>query len=142
MSFPFAKLGKLSKHWQTYIRVFEKYSIYQVGHLPTFGKFISYWWLNAWMVYLFRLPNGTQFSFISAYVFLVKKCIMFTNGASTLSDCFIINHSFKKNCVSIFARVFKKSQNEMHSGRQCFSTSKIPFLFNVRYGLIPRSLKI
>lgn len=60
------------------------------------------------MVYLFYLPNGTHFSFIADDVFLKKKRIVFSTGASTLT-CFLHNNTLVQNilCVDFSARVFQ-----------------------------------
>lgn len=66
----------------------------QVGRGPPFGGLSPVWWLDARMVCLFYLPNGTHFSFITPDDdFLMKGRIVFATGAGALT-CFLHNNTF------------------------------------------------
>lgn len=85
-----------------------------------FGGLTPFWWSSAWMIYLFYLTNRTHFSFIEDYVFLRKKCILFTTGASTLADIWLQVLQNKTIIEKYYATIFalcaliKRCRNEMH----------------------------
>lgn len=104
----------------------------------------SIWWfeLNVQMVYLSYLSNGTYVSFIADYIFLKKKRIVFTIGASTLSlICFLYNNTFvlKIVCVDFSIRVFRKRLKCYASRKSCinkmFLSPKRLILFKKRHDL-------
>lgn len=94
------------------------------------------------MVYLSYLSNGTYVSFIADYIFLKKKRIVFTIGASTLSlICFLYNNTFvlKIVCVDFSIRVFRKKLKCYASRKSCinkmFLSPKRLILFKKRHDL-------
>lgn len=77
---------------------------------PPFGVLILIWWLNTYVI--FYLLNGNNFSFLSDYVFLNKKHIMFPNKTSTPRSVFhnyiVYTKSFEKLCVNFFSSFLQK----------------------------------
>lgn len=94
-------------------------------------------------VYLSYLSNGTCVSFIADYIFLKKKRIVFTIGASTLSlICFLLyNNTFvlKIVCVDFSLRMFRKRLKCYASRKSCinkmFLSPKRLILFKKRHDL-------
>lgn len=86
---------------------------------PPFGVLILIWWLNTYII--FYLLNGNNFSFLSDYVFLNKKHIMFPNKTSTPRSVFHnYIHNLLKNYVSIsFLHFYKKWLKANASKRFC-----------------------
>lgn len=86
---------------------------------PPFGVLILIWWLNTYVI--FYLLNGNNFSFLSDYVFLNKKHIMFPNKTSTPRSVFHnYIHNLLKNYVSIsFLHFYKKWLKANASKRFC-----------------------
>lgn len=95
------------------------------------------------MVYLSYLSNGTYVSFNEDYIFLKKKRIVFTIGASTLSlICFLLyNNTFvlKIVCVDFSLRMFRKRLKCYASRKSCinkmFLSPKRLILFKKRHDL-------
>lgn len=86
---------------------------------PPFGVLILIWLLNTYVI--FYLLNGNNFSFLSDYVFLNKKHIMFPNKTSTPRSVFHnYIHNLLKNYVSIsFLYFYKKWLKANASKRFC-----------------------
>lgn len=86
---------------------------------PPFGVLILIWWLNTYVI--FYLLDGNNFSFLSDYVFLNKKHIMFPNKTSTPRSVFHnYIHNLLKNYVSIsFLYFYKKWLKANASKRFC-----------------------
>lgn len=120
-------------------KIKQRYSCHiQFGH----NGLSPIWWLNVQMVYLSYLSNGTYVSFIADYIFLKKKRIVFTIGASTLSlICFLYNNTFvlKIVCVDFSIRVFRKRLKCYASRKSCinkmFLSPKRLILFKKRHDL-------
>lgn len=110
---------------KVYKRVYNAICIYYPRHIlrhyiiswkhwppppPPFGVLILIWWLNTYVI--FYLLNGNNFSFLSDYVFLNKKHIMFPNKTSTPRSVFhnyiVYTQSFEKLCVNFFSSFLQK----------------------------------
>lgn len=108
--------GQRSMNYILRTSVFIK-GVWLTGWAPTPVWWVDTYFMVKWMLDLFYLPNETHFSFISNYIFLKKKCIMLTTGASTLTYLHQNKILVKKIlCMDSSPRVFKKRRNEMHAG--------------------------
>lgn len=103
---------------------------WQVGHPPPppFGVLILIWWLNTYVI--FYLLNGNNFLFLSDYVFLNKKHIMFPNKTSTPRSVFHnYIHYLLKNYVSISFLHFYKIWLKANASKR-FCIIHVKSIFN------------
>lgn len=114
-------------------KIKQRYSCHiQFGHNLPFGGLSPIWYTCL-----------TYVSFNADYIFLKKKRIVFTIGASTLSlICFLYNNKFCfKNfiCVDFSIRVFRKRLKYYASRKSCinkmFLSPKRLILFKKRHDL-------
>lgn len=88
------------------------------GWAPPFGVLILIWWLNTYVI--FYLLDGNNFSFLSDYVFLNKKHIMFPNKTSTPRSVFhIIIYTIFWKIMCQFLHFYKKWLKANASKRFC-----------------------